>query len=272
MSIPDDFLSAPRLIWHFLLLSIVPGISAQTLNGTPYPLLLPDTSQLEALSSVKVYGDFTDIRVRPSAELSAATWTVQPINPDVQSSTLINGLVVNSGPVVAVSDGALVIRANSDVLRYALDLTLPAHWTFQLQIYGAGNMDIRGVAGALTAWSARGDINVLEHSGSLSLTAMDGEVDVQFVGDALAGTSAITMNHGVIGRNTLQVALPETFRATLQVQAGNKLRSNVPALKNVWSVAPVATGANADAELNGGGAVLTLRNLNGDIQINSGVN
>lgn len=263
MITPDRLLSTPRLIGLILLLSIIPDVSAQTANGTPNPLALPSAPQMEALSSVKVYGDFVDVSLRPLSGQPAATWTAHPINMDVQNNT-----VVNSSPTWTMNDGALVIRANSDVLRYSLELTLPAHWTFQLQVYGAGNMDIRGLTGALTAWSARGDISVLEHSGSLSVTAMDGEVSVQFVGDALAGTSAITMNHGVIGRNTLYVALPETLRTTLRAQAGSVLRSNIPALQSALSVSSGDTGAYPDAKLNGGGAVLTLRNLNGDIQIN----
>lgn len=242
--------------------------SAQVSLPEHYPLALPGPLQLESLDTLKVYGDFLDIRISPTKGPSQILWAAQalPQTSVVTNLTTIEAPVLS--PSLSVSESQLIIRAESEVTRYYLDIQLPESWQYQLRVYGAGDINTIGVIGKLTAWSSRGNINVLEQAGPVSLTAMDGVVRVQLLESALSGSSAITMNYGVTSNSALNIALPETARATIRVQAYGGLSSDIPSFQNERPNRVEHDYSDyLEMKLNGGGGDLTLRNLKGDVNI-----
>ena len=257
------------LIMCLLLATLAPLQTwAQENSLVYYPLTLPGPAQLDNLDTLMVYGDFIDIRISPSNDAAQILWAAQEL-PQTDSA---GGLVpVESeilSPSLNIANSALIIRAQSERSRYSLNIALPATWHYQLRVYGAGDIEATGISGDLTAWSARGHITVLEQAGRVSLTAMDGVARAQLLEGAFTGSSAITMNHGVADNDTLVVALPESTRATIRIQARGALNSDIPSLQNEQaSVVESDLSQYLEMKLNGGGAALTLRNLQGDVQV-----
>lgn len=252
-----------------LLTALAPAQAwAQENNPVYYPLALPGPAQLASLDTLMVYGDFLDIRISPSEDAAQILWAAQPLphTDPAGSLPLIESEILS--PTLNITDSRLIIRAESTHTHYSLNIALPATWRYQLRVYGAGDIETIGINGNLTAWSTGGNITVREQAGRVSLTAMDGVVRAQLLEGALTGSSAITMSHGVADDDTLIVALPDNARATIRVRARGTLSSDIPSLQNEQaSAVEFDFSQYLEMKLNGGGAALTLRNLQGDVQL-----
>lgn len=267
---PSRLLLYLRLIHLCGLIASINPIQAwaQATNAEHYLLALPDSEQLASIDTLMVHGDFVDIRISPSDGNSRILWTAQFRPEENRDSDLARIEAPILGPTLSVSESKLIIRAESDQYRYSLDIQLPALQQYQLRIYGEGYIETVGIEGELTAWSSRGHIDVREQAGRVSLTAMDGVARVQFLDDALLGSSAITMNYGVEKDSTLNIALPESARSTIRVQTSSAIYSDIPSLKSELPAAvKVDFSDYLEIKLNGGGPTLILRNLNGDVRL-----
>lgn len=252
-----------------LFITLVPLFSwAQENRPDYYPLVLPEPELLGSLDTLMVSGDFLNIRIRPSSGAAQILWAAQPLPQASPANGLQRIESVALSPALSISESQLIVRTESIHTRYSLDIQLPASWQYKLRVYGAGDIDTLGISGELTAWSSRGDITVLEQAGRVSLTAMDGLAKVQLLEGALTGSSAITMSYGEANNNALTVSLPENANSTIRVQARGSLESNIPSLQNERATA-IEHDLNQFLEmrLNGGGAALILRNLQGDVHL-----
>ncbi len=163
-------------------------------------------------------------------------------------------------PNLSRSSNRIEVRLSEEVGDCRVRVTAPPSLATRLRIEGAGRIRVRDWQGSLTAWSAAGDVEVLNQKGPFSLTAMSGDATLEFTGTELAVDSAVTAANG-----TVTVALPGNPPAAIRARAkwGN-IRTDLDVsfydeadANGVWSV----------TELNGGGPLITLRNLNEDIEL-----
>lgn len=163
-------------------------------------------------------------------------------------------------PELTRNDDRIIFRAREESGACRIKVTAPADITTDLRINDAGRVSVVDWQGAVTAWSAAGDVEVLNHRGPFSITAMSGDATVEYSGNTLASVSAVTASNG-----TLRLALPGAPPVTLRAKArwGDVLTDlDVNFIEEIqedafWSI----------TELGGGGPVVTLRNLNSDIVI-----
>jgi len=119
---------------------------------------------------------------------------------------------------------------------------------------------VRDWLGSMTAWSAGGDVTLVSQKGAFSVTAMNGDANVEFVSTSLAADSAITAANGLVA-----LSFVSEPAVTLRAQARwGAVLTDLDASftretdeQSTWSI----------AQLGGGGPIVTLRNLNSDIRI-----
>ncbi len=163
-------------------------------------------------------------------------------------------------PELTRNDDRIIFRAREESGDCRMTVTAPTSISLDLRINNAGRVTIEDWLGAVTAWSAAGDVDVTNQRGPFSITAMSGDATVEYSGETLASVSAVTVASG-----TLRLALPAQPPLTLRAKArwGDVLTDlDVNFIEEAqddafWSV----------TELGDGGPVVTLRNLNSDIVI-----
>ena len=121
-----------------------------------------------------------------------------------------------------------------------------------------GDIHISGQQAAVSAWSARGEVTLTEHSGSFSVTAMDGSAQVDIVAPP-AETSAITVWNG-----ELVLKMPPQAETRLVLQESSHLETDLAALQSAKTEKQLRGTAYT---LNNGSNEITLRNLNGGIHV-----
>ncbi len=157
-------------------------------------------------------------------------------------------------------DGIIMLVA-TDVTGYCqLRIVAPATLDVELQVTDKGSISVYGWPSSLAAWLAVGDLKVVQQMGPFSVTAMSGEASVELAVQALSSDSGITAANGnvvltVLGRPAV------TIRA--QAPQG-RIKSN---LEEDFAIETHNGQDWSTARLSGGGAIITLRNLNSDIAI-----
>ncbi|MEN1728475.1 MAG: hypothetical protein AAGJ52_08535 [Pseudomonadota bacterium] len=142
----------------------------------------------------------------------------------------------------------------------SVEVTAPPTMMARVRINDRGPIEVSDWRARFTAWSAGGDVTLASHAAPFSVTAMNGNATVDFVGDTLTDDSAATAANGL-----LELRMPQRPALTLRAQARwgqvatdmdiDVRREQVD--KATWTV----------ADVSGGGAIVTLRNLNEDIRI-----
>jgi len=165
-------------------------------------------------------------------------------------------------PGIVSSDEVITIRSYEDDAQCSVTLTVPRQLELHTRTNFAGSISVDGWRGPLLAWSADGDVSVANYSGRLSATAMNGDANVSLAGAGIDADSAITAANGTL---TLTVNADNVPALRAQARWGDVQTNLDTSFEQVVENGGTwfATGRNADAP------VLTMRNLNRDIIIQS---
>jgi hypothetical protein len=207
-----------------------------------------DGLDTEYVRIIRVYADFADVDVQATDGEFRGAWNrLDDGDPTLEPAAVVNGR-------------QLLVRAQGIDGRYRMTLHVPREWEQFVQVYRRGRIQIDGAGGAVTAWSAGGDVYLGAQNGSFSVTAMDGNARVEFVGAALVAPSAVSAHVPTLGTRGVTLSIPSGLATTIRAAASGDLRSDfVDFARN--------DGGFAVAEVNGGGPTITLRNLNGDVEV-----
>ena len=163
-------------------------------------------------------------------------------------------------PELRKSDDKVTVHVAEEAGQCSMTIAAPPGLETRVRINETGSLDIQDWSGAMTAWSAGGDVSLSRQLGAFSVTAMNGNASIEFVGKSLDADSAATAANGLV-----TLSLPNEPTLALRAQARwGKVLTDLDAEftretddQSSWSV----------ARLGGGGAVVTLRNLNSNIVI-----
>lgn len=163
-------------------------------------------------------------------------------------------------PVIVVADEVITIRTYEDDPSCSLELAVPERLDLHTRTNYSGSISVDAWSGRLRAWSANGDVNVSDITGSLSVTAMNGDAKVT-IGDAgIDADSAITAANGtltlVVGNANLPAMRAQARWGDVQTDLDARFTEVVEA-GSTWFA----------TEREDTDPVLTLRNLNRDIVI-----
>lgn len=162
-------------------------------------------------------------------------------------------------PVFRRNDEALFLLLDDTARDYDIELQIPADWQLYVSITERGNILIEGLTGSVSAWSARGDVRLREHGNSFSITAMDGDAEVDLAISKLLQPSAITGWNGI-----LRLVTPPDLAAKIRVADGTLPESQFTVFHQ-YQMTSILQGRMYI--LNGGGSEITLRSVYGDIQL-----
>ena len=163
-------------------------------------------------------------------------------------------------PDIVVSDEVIVIRTYEDDSRCSVTVALPEGLDLHTRINRVGSIAVDAWRGRLLAWSADGDVSVANHSGSLSVTAMNGDATVSLIDPGIDADSAITAANGTL---TLTVS-PDTVPALRAQARWGDVQTN---LDTTFEEVVEAGGTWFATKRGDADPVLTMRNLNRDIVI-----
>ncbi|MEM9333587.1 MAG: DUF4097 family beta strand repeat-containing protein [Pseudomonadota bacterium] len=163
-------------------------------------------------------------------------------------------------PNLSRSSDKIEIRFREEGGDCRLRIKAPPTLATRLRIDQAGWIRIRDWRAPLSAWSAAGDVEVVNQQGPFSITAMSGDASIEYTGKVLETDSAITAASG-----TIALALPK--QPSVSIRARAKWGDVMTDLDVVFADQVNATGAWSVTELGDGGPMITLRNLNEDIRI-----
>lgn len=166
-------------------------------------------------------------------------------------------------PLLSRNDEKIMLKADEAVGACRMRISAPAFLHPEIRVNFDGSVEGDGWASPFNAWVAAGDVTLTKQSGPVSVTAMSGAAIVEFVGDTLSADSAVSAANGPV-----VVWLTGSPDMTVRAQARwGDIRTDLPVEfvssqdgNDAWSV----------AELGQGGAVLTLRNLNDDVEVRQG--
>ena len=165
-------------------------------------------------------------------------------------------------PEIFSSDEVIAIRTYEDAPRCSVTLAVPKRFDLHARINFEGSISVDGWRGKLMAWSATGDVNIANHSGSLSVTAMNGDATVSLADEGIDADSAITAANGVL---TLSVNPNNIPQMRAQARWGD-IQTNLDA---TFEQVVEAGGTWFATKGASDGPLLTMRNLNRDIVIQS---
>jgi len=162
-------------------------------------------------------------------------------------------------PAFRRNDEILFLLLDETVTDYRIELAIPDHWQLYVSITDRGDIAIENMDASVSAWSARGDVQLQSHSHGFSVTAMDGDALVDLSLETLPHASAITCWNG-----ELQLVTPATFSAQLRVADGSLPMSALTAFAQHRVAGDAATPVYV---LNNGDSDLTLRSVHGKISL-----
>ena len=168
----------------------------------------------------------------------------------------------SSLPEVVSSDEVIAIRTYEDSPGCSVTLTVPARLDLHARINFFGSISVDAWRGRLLAWSADGDVSVTNHSGSLSVTAMNGDASVSLADAGIDANSAITAANGTL---TLTVN-PNSIPALRAQARWGDIQTN---LDTEFEEVVEAGGTWFATDRAANDVLLTMRNLNRDIVIRS---
>jgi hypothetical protein len=165
-------------------------------------------------------------------------------------------------PDIVPGDEVIAIRTYEGGPRCSVTLEVPERLDLHTRVNFSGSIDVDARHGRLLAWSATGDVSVANHSGSLSVTAMNGDATVSIGDEGIDADSAITAANGTL---TITVN-PDSIPAMRAQARWGEVQTNLDA-----TFEEVVQAGGTWFALEGGAAapILTMRNLNRDIVIRS---
>jgi hypothetical protein len=165
------------------------------------------------------------------------------------------------------------IQSNSWNHRLNLEIEVPSGSDLNLHTYNGGDLMATGVQGELVLTNYNGEITALNVSGSVIASTYNGEIKVTF--DKV--TENTPMSYSTYNGD-IDLTFPSTFKATLKMKTEQgEIFTGFDV--NVTSSGPVQTKDTKGgvykvvlddwkrAEVNGGGAEVTMKNYHGDIVV-----
>ncbi|MCP5345928.1 MAG: hypothetical protein R3F41_02000 [Gammaproteobacteria bacterium] len=244
---------------HFKALLALTILSAPTFAwaADTGELVLADT---QGITRLLISGRYLNIEIRSGGNIAALQWHQDAHDPSLSDGQ--NGLTTLVMPAMEPAwgrnDETLVLRLNDSEQSWRLQLQVPSQWELNVNVMELGDIRIEGQQANVSAWSARGDITLSNQNGSFSITAMDGNALVDLLA-APVESSAITVWNG-----DLSLALEENLNIDLRILESRRLQTD---LNPLLTATPDAQAQGTRYSLNGGGAEITLRNLNGGMAV-----
>lgn len=237
--------------------------------------LSTSSSSAEVLSVEDVSSDFRlfitawqgEIDIQPAADDTVSVDVTCPQAEDTESRINERGLRVISSdqsmPELRKSDDRVTFTARKGSGRCKIAVSAPASVGTQVRIDDAGKITVNNWRAMVTAWSAAGDVTLRDQQAPFSVTAMNGDANIQYRGESLQADSAATAANGVVALS-LSGEPPMTLRT--QARWGEVATD----LDATFVREQIGNASWSVATLAGGGPVVTLRNLNSDIVITKG--
>jgi hypothetical protein len=223
---------------------------------------------VEKVRSLRLSADFADVELRATDGGFRGSWHAESLGEPRENQDAGIPVLPAAAPITLVNDGQLLVRAQNASYRYHLEFDIPRGWGVTVQIYRHGNVWIAGMEGAVSAWSAGGDVNVLQQTGAFSITAMDGSAAVDFVGNTLESASAISAHVPTLKERGIKLTIPPGLAAEFRISTTGRIHTDLPPLLHGLKQANAKGGLNPlSVMLNGGGPSISLRNVNGDVEI-----
>lgn len=152
------------------------------------------------------------------------------------------------------------------------EIKVPENFSLSLRTINQGNIIVENVNGEIEASNTNGEIKMENINGSVIADALNRDITVSFV-DVLKGSSmAFTSLNGDI-----DITFPENLKAKIKARSDNgnvytdfeiKLDAKAPVTKKKTNgVYKVTREKGVSGLINGGGALMTFKTLNGDILI-----
>lgn len=168
-----------------------------------------------------------------------------------------------SMPELRKSDDKVTFVAREAAGRCQIAVTAPASVRTQARINDTGSIMVSNWRAMVTAWSAGGDVTLRDQQAPFSVTAMNGDANIDYRGETLHADSAATAANGIVA---LSIAGEPPMTLRTQARWGEVSTD----LDTRFSREQIGDASWSVASLAGGGPVVTLRNLNSDIVITKG--
>ena len=234
--------------------------------------LAMSTSSAEVLSVDDVTSDFRiyitvwqgEIDIQPAADDTVSVDVSCPQADGDGPRINERGLRVISSdqsmPELRKSDDRVTFTARKQSGRCTIAVSAPSSVATQVRIDDAGEITVSNWRAMVTAWSAGGDVTLRDHQGPFSVTAMNGDANIQYRGATVQADSAATAANGVVA---LSLAGEPSMTLRTQARSGEVATD----LDATFTREQVGDASWSVATLAGGGPVVSLRNLNSDIFI-----
>lgn len=179
------------------------------------------------------------------------------------------------GMDLEVTENGNEVKIHSDSWshRLNLEIEIPASADLELHTYNGGDLMVTNVQGELALSNYNGEITALNISGSVVASTYNGEIKVTF--DKVAENTPMSYS---TYNGDIDLTFPSTFKATMKMKTEQgEILTGFD--MNITSSGPVqrkdtkagVTRIIVDdwkrAEVNGGGAEVTIKNYNGDILV-----
>jgi len=158
--------------------------------------------------------------------------------------------------------GRLTVRTvypqgHRDGVSVSYTLSVPRHVNLELDTVN-GSVKISGVSGAINTATKNGSISVLNSSGAATATTINGSITIEL--------DQVTMNNDMKFTTTngsIKVHLPANINADVQASTTNGgIRTDFP-----LTVEGKYNSKSMNGRLGGGGRVLTLKTVNGSVNL-----
>lgn len=179
------------------------------------------------------------------------------------------------GMDLEVTENGNEVKIHSDSWshRLNLEIEIPASADLELHTYNGGDLMVTNVQGEVALSNYNGEITALNISGSVVASTYNGEIKVTF--DKVAENTPMSYS---TYNGDIDITFPSTFKATMKMKTEQgEILTGFD--MNITSSGPVqrkdtkagVTRIIVDdwkrADVNGGGAEVTIKNYNGDILV-----
>ena len=174
---------------------------------------------------------------------------------------------------VTENNNEVNVKSNSWNHRINLEIEVPTGTDLQLHTYNGGDLMVTNVEGEVALSNYNGEITALNVSGSVVASTYNGEIKVTF--DKVTPDTPMSFS---TFNGDIDVTFPPTLKSTLKMKTEQgeiftgfdvKITSSGPVQQKDTKagVYKVVVDDWKRAEVNGGGAEITMKNYNGDILV-----
>jgi hypothetical protein len=171
------------------------------------------------------------------------------------------------------NNNAVKISSNSWNNKMDLEIEVPSGFDLDIHTYNDGDLMITNVQGELTLTNYNGEITALNISGSVVATTYNGDIKVTF--DKI--TENTPMSYSTYNGD-IDLTFPSTLKGSFKMKTEQgEIYTGFE--MNITSTGPVTTKDQRSGsfkvviddwkkgDINGGGALFTMKNYNGDIYL-----